>query len=119
MEEHLHNSIARSVSKQCALSDDQIKDLFYIFKVKQFVSRVNSSFLFISYGLLRFYSILFNLKQISRVGIIDGDNRNLTMTKVPFLKLNKDICEWKGLCNPEVADKIFNVTENNIFADLF
>ncbi len=33
MEEHLHNSIARSVSKQCNLTEDQIKDLFYIFKV--------------------------------------------------------------------------------------
>ncbi|RNA31980.1 TBC1 domain family member 9 isoform X2, partial [Brachionus plicatilis] len=32
MEENLLNSIARNVSKQCSFSDDQIKDLFYIYK---------------------------------------------------------------------------------------
>jgi hypothetical protein len=33
MEESLLSSIARNVSKQCYFSDDEIKDLFYIFKV--------------------------------------------------------------------------------------
>jgi hypothetical protein len=33
MEESLLSSIARNVSKQCYFSDEEIKDLFYIFKV--------------------------------------------------------------------------------------
>jgi hypothetical protein len=33
MEESLSNSIAKSVFKQSLFSDEEIKDLFYIFKV--------------------------------------------------------------------------------------
>ena len=35
MEENLSTSIARNVCKQCSFSEDEIKDLFYIFKVKK------------------------------------------------------------------------------------
>jgi hypothetical protein len=37
MEETLLNSIARNVSKQCLFTNEQIKDLFYIFKVNIFL----------------------------------------------------------------------------------
>ena len=46
MEEALLTSIARSVSKQCLFSNEQIKDLFYIFKVNfDFVSFFSIYFL--------------------------------------------------------------------------
>ena len=79
MEESLLNSIARSVSKQCLFSNEQIKDLFYIYK------------------------------QISKIGIIDGASDNLSINKEQFLKLNKELCEWRALCEPDVAAKIFDV----------
>ncbi|CAF0720682.1 unnamed protein product, partial [Brachionus calyciflorus] len=78
MEETLLNSIAKNVSKQCSFSDDQIKDFFYIFK------------------------------QVSKIGIIDGDNRNLTINKEQFLKLNKNLCDWEALCDDEIAGRIFD-----------
>jgi hypothetical protein len=79
MEESLLNSIARNVSKQCYFSDEEIKDLFYIFK------------------------------QVSKIGIIDGDYNSLTINKQQFININKDLCEWEALCNEEIAGKIFDV----------
>lgn len=79
MEETLLNSIARNVSKQCSFSDEQIKDLFYIFK------------------------------QVSKIGIIDGDNKNLTINKEQFINLNQDLCDWTALCDKDIAGKIFDV----------
>jgi hypothetical protein len=79
MEESLLNSISRSVSKQCLFNNEQIKDLFYIYK------------------------------QISKIGIIDGASSNLSINKEQFLKLNKELCAWTALCNEEIASKIFDV----------
>lgn len=79
MEESLLTSIARSVSRQCHFSNDQIKDLFYIYK------------------------------QVSKIGIIDGASNNLSINKDQFLKLNQQLCQWKALCSQPIAEKIFNV----------
>ncbi len=78
MEETLLSSIARNVSKQCLFSNDQIKDLFYIFK------------------------------QVSKIGIIDGASDSLTINKEQFIKLNKALCDWSALCNDEIAGKVFD-----------
>lgn len=79
MEESLLTSIARSVSRQCHFSNDQIKDLFYIYK------------------------------QVSKIGIIDGASNNLSINKEQFIKLNEQLCQWKSLCAQPIAEKIFNV----------
>jgi hypothetical protein len=78
MEESLLNSIARNVSKQCLFSDEQIKDLFYIFK------------------------------QVSKAGIIDRPTENLSINREQFLNLNKDLCAWTALRDLEIAGKIFD-----------
>lgn len=83
MEESLLTSIARSISQHCMFSNDQIKDLFYIYK------------------------------QVSKIGIIDGASENLSINKEQFIKLNKELCQWKALCNDEIAEKSFDVTEIN------
>ena len=82
MEENLLTSIARSISKHCSFSNEQIKDLFYIYK------------------------------QISKIGIIDGASESLSINKEQFIKLNKELCQWKALCNDEIAEKIFDVRGN-------
>lgn len=45
---------------------------------------------------------------MSKIGIIDGASDSLTINKEQFLKLNKSLCEWKALCNDEIAEKIFD-----------
>ncbi|RNA28278.1 TBC1 domain family member 8, partial [Brachionus plicatilis] len=47
-------------------------------------------------------------KQVSKIGIIDGDSRNLTINKEQFLKLNKNLCDWTALCDAEIAGRIFD-----------
>lgn len=42
MEENLYTSIARNVSKQCLFTEDEIKDLFYIFKVQYLITLIIS-----------------------------------------------------------------------------
>lgn len=80
MEESLLTSIARSVSKQCLFSNEQIKDLFYIYK------------------------------QVSKIGIIDGASDRLSINREQFIKLNKKLCQWTALCSEDMAEKIFDVS---------
>jgi len=80
MEESLLTSIARNVSKECLFSNEQIKDLFYIYK------------------------------QVSKIGIIDGASDRLSINKDQFIKLNKELCQWQALCADEIAEKIFDVS---------
>ncbi len=49
------------------------------------------------------------LKQVSKIGIIDGDYDNIIINKDQFIHLNKDLCDWDALCNEEIAGKIFDV----------
>jgi hypothetical protein len=79
MEESLLTSIARNVSKECLFSNEQIKDLFYIYK------------------------------QVSKIGIIDGASDRLSISKEQFVKLNKELCQWTALCCEDTAGKIFDV----------
>jgi len=81
MEETLLTSIGRTVSRHCSLSQDQIKDLFYIFK------------------------------QVTKIGIIDVTKGAMSLNVSQFIDLNKELCEWKGLCDKEVAKSIYQVKE--------
>ncbi len=83
MEESLLTSIARNVSKECLFSNEQIKDLFYIYK------------------------------QVSKIGIIDGASDRLSINKEQFVKLNKELCQWTALCCEDTAGKIFDVSSFN------
>ena len=80
MEESLLTSIARNVSKECLFSNEQIKDLFYIYK------------------------------QVSKIGIIDGASDRLSISREQFVRLNKELCQWEALCSDDIAEKIFDVS---------
>lgn len=51
----------------------------------------------------------YELQQVSKTGIIDGDNKCIEIDLDKFIDLNNNLCEWNALCEVSIAGKIFDV----------